>query len=221
MTWESQPTRDGASTRTRCPVWDVLRDEPRQTKSGEACILVSPGMIFHKTEPYGEVYQIMGSCLLTFSPSFHGRLLNIADAPGTLLGTECMKLSKTEWSLTSGSWKPCLQADKLQVTRDVLAKCSGIPTHVEHSVWHRNNSILKKSGSWLLMLSHCGRHHRSRGVVAWIKRRYCVKCEDDRKTAFVQVERGVWETAGTESANSFTVDFDHSYWPGCWGLKMK
>ena len=45
--------------------------------------------------------QIMGGCSLTFStPSFHTHfLLDVANAPDTLLGTEGIKLSKTGNSL--------------------------------------------------------------------------------------------------------------------------
>lgn len=97
---ESQPNSDRASSRIRSPAWRCSHWGTWQIEGGEDCVLVSTGMLFHKTKPYVDVPNY-GELYIHFFNSFipHTFLLDVANAPDTLLGTTRIKLSKAGNSL--------------------------------------------------------------------------------------------------------------------------
>ena len=97
---ESQPNSDRASSRIRSPAWRCSHWGTWQIEGGEDCVLVSTGMLSHKTKLYVDVPNY-GELYIHFFNSFipHTFLLDVANTPDTLLGTTRIKLSKAGNSL--------------------------------------------------------------------------------------------------------------------------
>lgn len=92
---ESQQNSHRASSRIMSPAWRVLTRKTWQIEGGEDCVLVSIGMLFHKTKLFVDVPKYGGLCIHFYSSFIpHIFLLDVANAPDTLLGTTRIKLSK-------------------------------------------------------------------------------------------------------------------------------